>query len=199
MEAQFLGNFKGDETPQSEGKHHELPLQLSSQDIRIQNVIVSPNSPFAGYRIADTPFRKTQGVTILKIERGSKIINLPNGYEHIFPYDHLSVIGEQENLRGFIADMEAQYNHTLVQEQNLTVGAFIINQTSEYLNQRISDTNIRNEYQCVVIGIERNGQFTMAPDLSTLLLENDLLWIAGDESKINKLTKHNHFAERETI
>lgn len=72
---------------------------LSNTEVRIDDVIVSNNSPVAGHSIADRMSNRTYGVTVLAIHKqdGEAIIN-PTGDVMIDAGDRLILLGTQAKL-----------------------------------------------------------------------------------------------------
>lgn len=72
---------------------------LSNQEVQINDIIISNNSPMAGHTIADKLSNRTYGVTVLAIHKpnGEAIIN-PIGDTHMEAGDRLILLGTRERL-----------------------------------------------------------------------------------------------------
>ncbi len=52
----------------------------------------------------------------------------------------------------------------------------------------IRDSGIREKYNSIVVGLERNGLKTKSPSPQTLIHEGDLLWVVGDLGRLTALS-----------
>ncbi|MBX9840159.1 MAG: TrkA C-terminal domain-containing protein, partial [Silvanigrellaceae bacterium] len=64
---------------------------------------------------------------------------------------------------------------------------FIIKKES-YLNGiLIKDTKISEDYQCTIVGIERENVRIKNPKADSILKEDDILWIVGENQMLESI------------
>jgi CPA2 family monovalent cation:H+ antiporter-2 len=163
-----------------------LASKLANRDIHLMTVVVSPDSPSAGKSIAESPLYTDTGVVIVKIERGSKEIYLPKAITVIYPHDTLLVLGTNEQLKKYTAELE----RTVIPEptqQEITLQTFVIEPDSPLVDQRLEELQLREKYGCWVVGIERGQDQVMNPKGSMALEEGDLIWIVGEKDDIVRI------------
>ena len=194
LEAHFLTNLNRRE--EVDRKRNPLKVsfnnQLSDKDIHLAVVPVSPCSPSVGKSLAELSFRKDYGVSVVEIIRGDHKIYIPGGSEHIYPQDKVVVVGTDEQLKAFQAKLEDQQNGAdcfADQPKEITVNSFIVDENFPFLGQSIIQSNVGRRYNCLIVGIERNGGSLTTPDNETVFEMDDLVWVVGDKSRIQQLVK----------
>ncbi len=70
----------------------------AAHDLEIGWIVVSPDSPLAGRRIADASLREATGVSVVAISRTGAVISNPGPDVIFVPGDRVAVIGEPEQL-----------------------------------------------------------------------------------------------------
>jgi monovalent cation:H+ antiporter-2, CPA2 family len=55
-----------------------------------------------------------------------------------------------------------------------------IHSNSEWVNRTIRETGLREHFQALVVGIEREGKRMLNPDSTVSIRSGDLLWIVGN-------------------
>ncbi|MCH3914491.1 MAG: TrkA C-terminal domain-containing protein [Acidaminococcaceae bacterium] len=48
-------------------------------------------------------------------------------------------------------------------------------------------SGIRNNWHCLILGIERGYYIERNPDVATILQKDDILWVLGKQKMINQL------------
>lgn len=163
---------------------------LAPWDSHIVELKVSPDSSLIGQKLSKLMIRERFGVTIALIARGSKIITAPGRNDMIFPADLLKVIGSDEQIDRFRKDCE----FAAIEEINahkITYGlrSVFIADNSRYANKTIRDCGLREQTHGLVVGIEKAGQRLLNPDSATLIEPGNVLWVVGDQSRIEKLNE----------
>ena len=67
--------------------------------------------------------------------------------------------------------------------------AVTIDKHSPILGKSLKDTNIRNDWNCMVIGLERGSYTITNPNISLVFEKGDLLWVFGKQKMINNLVR----------
>ena len=147
-------------------------------------------------------------VNVIKIIRGKKHINIPEGDEKLYAGDRLYLLGTakaQENFNLF----NEQRNLLLEGENdNVSLHAFIENQ-DEYTEEQqlfsyavtvkkgtplagcsVRDSAIKSKWNAYLIGVERNMMPMMNLNANFILNADDLLWVLGPQKMGEQLVKY---------
>lgn len=189
MEQTFLTNFGEKE----EYERRLAPVatlvntKLAEYNITTSRVTIAPEFEFAGKSLREMPFRKTSGVNIIKIMRGTRSILVPSGNESIFPGDVLIAVGTKEQLASFksiIDENSIASDEKTVDSDNFIVEKVIIGKDSILCNHTLRDIDMRSS-GCMVISVFRDGKLISNPDASFCFNENDVTWIAGGKENVD--------------
>jgi len=159
----------------------DIRAKLSGHDIHTENVIVSPNSRYAGMKLKDIPFRKDFGVNIVKIIRGRRIIIIPSAEECVYPSDKLVIIGTREQIDRFTSVMEEDANLKPAENVYLPLDAYVLNEHSVLTGKALKFTDMRS-HKCMLIGVERGSESIMNPSPDFVFQSGDVVWMVGEHS-----------------
>ncbi len=187
IETRFLANLN------QKSKHHGFVIPESlANDLHSANFEVSAQSALTGKTIGEVQYRENYGVNIVSIFRGEKRINIPGKDEYIFPGDTVVVVGTDEQLSNFATLVETQGSlfAEYSADEEMDLYQLVVEEGSNLIGKSIRDSEIRDIYKCLVIGIERVPCSIMNPESSTILNCNDVLWIVGNKKKVLDLAKN---------
>jgi len=195
MEDRFFENLNDKENTENRKKavDKEAKNELLSQNIHIEEINVPQNSSQAGKTLAELNFKQKTGVDIVSIIRGSHKINIPDGNVRIFPFDKLIVVGTDDELQKLISSLdenknENQYDYEA--QYQINISRYELEEGSKLIGIAIKDSQIRDKTDCMIIGLERDGQEIVDFSAGTILEQGDTLWLAGEKSKLNKFEKN---------
>ena len=194
LEERFITNLNQKEeyerrrTPIASG----VRTKMKGHDVAAENVIISPNSEYAGKQLKNIPFRQKYGINIAKVIRGSRRILVPSPDEYIYPYDEVLAIGTQEEVKRFVEDMAAE---NLAANVSYETDDFVLDlfelQQGCYLDGKVlRDTNMRQK-GCMVVGVERDGMSLMSPKPDFRFQAGDFVWLAGERVECEKMILAN--------
>lgn len=168
-------------------KTKEMPLM--PWDAHLETYEISPHSPFLGKTLIELSIRERYGVSVVLIERGHKKIKAPTRYEVIYPYDKISVIGNDEQLGRFKAFIEMTnfQDSEDGQSDSYILHGHILTPDSPFIGKSIRDSEIREKTEGLVVGLERKSRRMINPDSLTVLEADDFLWIVGNKEKMKNL------------
>ena len=128
------------------------------------------------------PFRNASGVNIIKIQRGSRNIEIPSGSEAIYPFDKLLAVGTPSQLEAFTESIKESTRVIPAEENESRFVVLMIQLDSEsYLTGKsLRETDMRKS-GCMVISIQHNDNLITNPGADFRFEEGDTVWIAGDE------------------
>lgn len=209
IEARFLINFNEKKlqelqknTPKNQKTHSWLDEQL-----QVASYVCTTDSAAADKELRDLQWGKLMQVNVVKIIRGRKHINIPEGDEQILPGDRLYILGPGKALDNF-ALMNQQKNLLLESEEDtITLHQFITNQDqwpeeqqlfayavtvkkgSSLAGCSIRDSGIKSNWSAYLIGIERGMLPILNLSPNFLLNADDLLWVLGSQKMGQHLVK----------
>ena len=192
MERTFMQNlnfrdtheeFQGKKRPKYEG-------HLLSRDLHLSDFDIPADSLWAGYTLKDLNFGKKYGVHVASIIRGMHRINIPGANVRLFPGDTIQVIGTDEQLSEFSRQVERVSNaaeENEIEKREMHLKQFVVDGESPFLNMSIMNSGIRNDYRCLVVGVEKESGNLMSPEAHMLLEDGDVVWVVGEKEDVYRL------------
>ena len=191
LERLFIQNLQSrDIEAQKQGKKKPLFADhLIDRDIHITNLELPDDSLWAGKTLYSLRLRNRFGVHISSILRGSKHINIPNGGTILFPGDKLQAIGNDEQLTKLSKAMKAELQPTItdIEKHEMKLRSFTISKTSPFIGKTLKDSGIRDEYNCMVVGVDEGQQNLTLITPSRCLQAGDILWVVGEEKDLERI------------
>ena len=196
MERTFIQNlrfrdthaeFTGQKRPKYEG-------HLLSRDLHLSDFEISADSLWAGYTLRELNFGNKYGVHIASIIRGMHRINIPGGNVRLFPGDTIQVIGTDEQLSIFGTQAEqvsAAEEEDEIEKREMHIKQFVVDEHSPFMNKTIKDSEIRNGYHCLVVGVEKESGKLLSPDPDMLFDVGDVVWVVGEKEDLYRLVDIN--------
>lgn len=186
LENRFLSNLREDGQKMHARKSVD---RLAPWDAHMTEFQVPAESSKVGIPLHHLAVRENFGVTIALIERGKKRITAPDRNQHLMPFDHVHVIGTDEQLMKFKLFVQAEATpleaqKILEEDAEYTLESHHVVPASPYADRTIRECGLREATQGLVVGIERSGQRILNPDSNETLYEGDILWIVGNRQKI---------------
>ena len=195
MERTFMQNlnlrdryeeYRGEKQPEYVG-------HLLSHDLHLSDFDIPADCAWAGQTLKELNMGRVYGVHVASILRGSRRINIPGGDERIYPNDRLQVIGTDEQLATLGKAMSRLEEETKDKEQQnwehqeMRLKQFIIDADSPFLDKSIRHSGIRNQYNCLIVGIEKADGTLMSPDADEVLHQGEVIWVVGEEKDVAHL------------
>ena len=192
MERTFMQNlnfrdtheeFQGKKRPKYEG-------HLLSRDLHLSDFDIPADSLWAGYTLKDLNLGKKYGVHVASIIRGLHRINIPGANVRLFPGDTIQVIGTDEQLSEFSRQVERVSNaaeENEIEKREMHLKQFVVDGESPFLNMSIMNSGIRNDYRCLVVGVEKESGNLMSPEADMLLEDGDVVWVVGEKEDVYRL------------
>jgi len=170
--------------------------KLLDKDLHLADFEIKQEYPIVGKTLKELDFRQRFGVNVVKIIRGKNRINIPGGEERIYPFDHLIVLGNDKQMLIFQRHIEerkkygqkkSEENDVIIPE--VSIEQFQIEPYSKLIGKTIKTSHIRDNFDCLVVGIERGESSIMDPDINLVFAPYDIIWVVGEHDKIVKLNK----------
>lgn len=182
MRAEYLGEKK----PEYAGR-------LLSRDLHLTDFVISGESEWAGKTLEELNFGKKYGVHVVSILRGKKRINIPGASVRLFPQDKIQVIATDEELNVFGQEMDtvSAMDVDVIEKSEMILRQFRVDEHSPFLNKTLKEAGIREEYHCLIAGVEREGETLHAPDPREPFTEGDIVWIVGENDDVYRLVNRD--------
>jgi CPA2 family monovalent cation:H+ antiporter-2 len=188
MEKRFLDNLNDKDNSNKKTITTELEKDLERRSIHIERIIVPQDSAQVGKSLSELNFRKSTGVSIVSIIRGKQIINIPDRNTRIYPLDKIVVVGSDEGIQSFIVLIskvgEIIDNLDDILNYRIEIKYYEVEPNSPFINKGIKEIDIQNKTECLITGIERDGEMIVNFNSDFIFKENDILWIAGEKKKL---------------
>ncbi|MCM1319218.1 MAG: cation:proton antiporter [Muribaculaceae bacterium] len=183
MEKKFLGNLNEREETRT-GRNNVV-----TGDLHLAYINVDSSTPFVGDRIIDSGIRRDYGVSISSIQRGMHNIPLPDKNVRILPGDTLGIIGTDESIQKFNADIERYKKAEAELPTNDTrteLESIVLTDRSPLVGKTLAQGDIRRDYHAMLLRVIRaEGEIPLSPELQ--FEADDTLWLVGDPEYISKL------------
>ena len=191
MERRFVRNLQSrDVAARVHGDRRPLFEQhLLDRDIHIGQFLIPEDSEWAGKSLKELKFRNRFGVHVSCIIRGVQRINIPTGSTVLFPNDKIQVIGDDEQLSGFGKTMntEVYKEDPEIEKRDMKLRQLVISGNSPFIGKTLSESGIRDKYNCMVVGVEEGQEKLTMINPSRTFCKGDILWVVGEEEALNKL------------
>lgn len=163
---------------------------LLDRDIHISEFTVPENSSWAGQSLGQIEFRNRFGVHVSSILRGYQRLNIPGGDCIIFPGDQLQVIGNDEQLTqfGLTLDFETIPEDEHIEEHEMKLQKFVISSKSKLIGTDLQNSGIRDQYNCMVVGIEEGQKHLTIVNPSHVFQAGDIVWMVGEKESLAAVT-----------
>ena len=178
IEAQVLGRKK----PLYEG-------HLLDRNIHIGEFDVPEDTAWAGCSLCSLQLRNTFGVMVSSILRGHQRINIPNGDNVIYPGDRIQVIGNDDQLAVFgkAVSGDVVEPDPEIEKREMRLRQMVIDGRSQFVGKTLRESGIRDEYNCMVVGLEEGKENLSVIDPSRRFVKGDIIWVVGEEDALRRL------------
>ena len=206
LELRFLSNFSEKTLAKEKkergirGEHHWLNESLFVAEFQVKNTDDHK-------MIYDFAKSKAFTVTIIKIIREDKRINMPRPSEAVYEGDILHMLGTPDEIESCMMLLENEDCIEYTEREDVMLKDYIYGQVfkgieekkqliccpisvdagSEFRGKSIKNSRIREKYRGTIIGIERGNLPIINPDLDTIIQQGDLLWVLGSKKMADSL------------
>ena len=182
MESRFIRNLNERELRRS---GHDSNLV---SDLHVAYIKVGYSCPFVGERLRNSNLRKNYGVNVVNIQRGAQTYPIPNGDMRIFPGDMLGIIGNDEQIQRLLPIMEdSAENSEVYDDVEVKFMPIEIGEHSPLVGKTSASIRLRDDYQALLVAIQRGENRYIKPDGSEVFEPHDILWVVGNDAKLAPL------------
>ncbi len=183
IEKHFLRNFNAREI-----KKDRRLSDLTPWDGHMTFFTIAVESNIVGKSLFELKLREEFGINIAFIKRGEITINIPNRTERIFPGDELCVIGTDDQIKEFSTYLK---RNEIMPPESKKESQIVLQQlelnNEDFIGKSISQSQLRERTQGLVVGIERKGNRILNPESNMVLEKNDILWVVGNKKLLASL------------
>ena len=168
----------------------EIP-EILQENCHLQKMTLSPDSPYAGRLIKETDFRDNYNVSVVSVERGKQLFELPKSDFQLFPFDKITFVGHEDHLRLLLPRVEL-FDERLIQEHEeseVDLYKVEVEPDSPIIGVSLMDSGLADKYDAMVIAIEREGHFILNPSARITFQPADLVWFVAQKEKAEFLMK----------
>lgn len=181
----------------------ELPdfTEFFEDDYRYISFVVPKEVDYSGMTLAELGWGRSQNIFILKIERGTEMMFLPNGRTKVYKGDRVFAVGIEKAILKFRDGQYIGDKYTIGNLKDfmglgsteaqvpLICRTVKVVKEAPYCDKPLKYSGITDYTQCMVIGLQSLGKTFMMPGADTLIEEGDELWVVGLEENIEKFLK----------
>ena len=191
LERLFVQNLRSrDIEAQVHGKKRPLyEGKLLDRDIHIAEFTLPANSSWMGQTLAQLNLGKKYGVHVSSILRGGHRINIPDGYNILFPGDVLQVIGSDQQFSAFREAIEGELlsEEINIEQREMKLRQLIIGADSKFIGKTLIESRIRDLYSCMVVGLEEGKESLSPYSPNRRFREGDIIWVVGEQASLDAL------------
>ena len=137
-------------------------------------------------------------VNVVQITRGRKRLFMPPANTELRTGDRLLLIGQREELRslrmslGLPEEMELPTLRAFTEGQKEASDPFYataigVGRDSELAGKSIRNCGLRQKYDCMILGLQRDKLPILQPDVNMTMQPGDLVWVLGTRRMAEKL------------
>lgn len=190
-EARFMANFNERNLQRGNDNTEWLDEKLFVEQIECAGDI-------SGKTLKQLDWGRRYNVNVLRVLRGKKHLDMPSGHVELKAGDRLLIIGRMEDLRAIRLGLElpelseAPTLRAFTEGQSdesadLYATAIPVERSSELQGKSIRTSGIREKYDCMVLGLQRNRLPILQPDVNMTFQAGDLVWVLGTRRMAERL------------
>lgn len=176
-------------------RNSELPSyvrKLKGKDLHIVSLSVPSDTLWAGKTLLELHIGKTEHVQVVAIVRNGKRLNIPSGTCRLYPDDILEIVGDDEGIKRLMQRMKsevARIGDSSLDQDILVLRKIKLNENSKLVNVSLEESNLRQQYQCMLVGIEDTNGNIIPSQPKRLFEKSDVLWVVGSERNYEKMKR----------
>ena len=193
-EARFMANFN-ERTLRSDTQNILEPEWLDEK-LSVQS-LACPVS-ITGKTLKQLAWGNHFSVNVIQLIRGRRVFNMPSGDIALQPDDRIILLGKADDLRSLRMSLSLPENEDLPTLREYTEAqpgsasdifayAVKVRKGSELQGKTIRTSGLREKYDCMILGLQRQKLPILQPDINMTLQTDDIVWILGTRRMGEKL------------
>ncbi len=165
--------------------------RLAPWDAHLVEIQVPARSFLVGKSLLELKLREKYGLIIVVIVRQNENIVAPSASEPLYPGDGLFCFATDAEVELFKRDIKADGERPGAEKDlnNYEMKKLKVAPRSKMAGNTIRTSGIREEFGCIVVGLERHGERIRSPSSEIILAPEDLLWVVGETKKLQVLAQ----------
>jgi Kef-type K+ transport system membrane component KefB/Trk K+ transport system NAD-binding subunit len=162
-------------TAASEILQKQMPWPVSMEEVRLR-----PGSLLCGKRLKDIDLRSETGASIVAVSRAGRSYFDLNPDFQLFPWDHLVIAGEPDNLRRahrYLSRTKARDRAMDDINPSLAIDMIELKEDSAWIGKTPAELDLRKIHGISIIALKRGDQNITAPDSHICLQAGDMLFV----------------------
>ena len=196
-EARFMANFNERNLQRDTGETGDAgETEWLDEKLFVQTLDCPPD--LYGKSLKQLAWGSRFSVNVIQVIRGRRVRNMPSGNLDLREGDRLILIGKGDDLRSLRISLNLPEQETLptlrayIDAQtgtpnDLYAYALSVKKDSELLGKSIRSSGLREKYDCMVLGLQRQNLPILQPDVNMTIQSDDLVWILGSRRMAEKL------------
>ena len=159
--------------------------EILQENCHLQRMTLSPDSDYSGKLIKDTDFRDNYNVSVVSVERGRQVFELPKSDFQLFPHDKITFVGHEDHLRLLQGKIEVFDEQLIPEHEDGEVDLYKVEvkPDSPFVDIALMDSGLADKFDTMVIAIERDGQFILNPSAKITFQPYDQVWFVAQRDK----------------
>jgi CPA2 family monovalent cation:H+ antiporter-2 len=186
LENQFNSGFQADLGNSLGNDPHE---RLAPWDAHLVDVHVPVHTFLVGRSLLELRLREVYGLNIVIIVRNGHSLVAPKASETLYPGDQLLCFATDAEVERFKQDLSVGQQEIQGFEslESYDIQQYRVHGKSSLKDSTVRASGIREKYDCIVVGLERQNRRIRSPHSEMVLQENDILWVVGSDKHLHKL------------
>jgi monovalent cation:H+ antiporter-2, CPA2 family len=192
MERQLSSSPTGASTAENASATDPQPhFRLAPWDAHLLEVQVPADSFVVGKSLLELQLREQYGLNVVILMRNGYSMVAPKAPESLYAGDILLCFATDEEMERFQKDLHRSESELRAQVDFSAFGIlpYTLKPGDAFIEQTIRQTQLREKFHCIAVGLERFGKRFRSPSSQTVLKEHDVLWIVGQEDNLEELMK----------
>ena len=193
-EARFIANFNERNLQREIGTIHTT--EWLDEKLFVQEI--SCPSELSRKTLKQLAWGSRFSVNVIQVIRGRRSRNMPSGSLELSEGDRLILIGKAEDLRSLRISLGLPEHEVLPTLREYTEAqnggskdvfayALRVRRGSELAGKTIRSSGVREKYDCMVLGLQRQNLPILQPDVNMTIQIDDFIWILGTRRMAEKL------------
>ena len=163
--------------------------EILQENFTLEKMELSVKSQYVGLTIKETDFRDNFNVSVVCVERGDEITNLPDKDFMLYPHDAITFVGSEAHLNMLKTRVVVE-DEVLIREKpdsDVALHEVTVAKDDHYLGKKLRETNLRERHNAMVVAVERDGDFILNPSADIRFEVDDKVWFVATSIKASEL------------
>ena len=191
-EARFIANYN----ERNLQRQDDNETEWLDEKLYVQHIDAGP--AVIGKSLKQLSWGRMFNVNVIQIIRGRRVRTMPSGNMELREGDRIVLLGTGDDLRSIrlslglpeSEDLPTLREFITSQPENghgIYTYAINVRKNSELQGKTIRTSGLREKYDCMVLGLQRQNLPILEPDINMVIQAEDVVWILGTRHMAQKL------------